>query len=112
MSQNTFVVSIKELDITQLATIEERAVERFTSMVALTPHMGNLTLSVAALVMEIVEELYPGNATKVYIVAQEDMRSIVRSYLKRWKLVQFPYKNGALLDYVSYADFTRVAACI
>jgi hypothetical protein len=104
------VITVKDFTPQQLADVEARAILRFNHMHALTPHMGNLTLAVAALLIEMCDSALPD--TQVYIIAQDDMRNIVRSYLSRYKLTQFPYKNGALLDYVSYADFTRVAACI
>jgi hypothetical protein len=112
MSESAYVVSAKDMSPEQLATIEARAILRFNHMRAITEHMGNLTMAIAALVMEIIEEAQPDNNTLVFIVAQEDLRAIVKSYLSRHKLTTFPYKNGALLDYVSYADFSRVAACI
>jgi hypothetical protein len=112
MSDN-YVVNCKDMSPEQLAKIETGAIARFTHMRAVTENMGNLTLAVAALVIEIIEEAQPDNNTMVFIVAKEDLQSIVRSYLRRHKLsTSFPYKNGALLDYVSYADFSRVAACI
>jgi hypothetical protein len=108
---DSFVISAKALSLEQLVQIEARAIPRFNRMRAITPHMGNITLAVAALLIEMCDIALPD--TQVYIIAQDDMRSIVRSYLSRHKLSPaFPYKNGQLLDYVGYADFTRVAACI
>jgi hypothetical protein len=107
-----YSISVKHLTPAQLAHVEARAIPRFTRMRAITTGTGNLTLAVAALAIEIIEEVQPENSTLVFIVAQDDLRSIIRSYLGRHKLTQFPYKNGQLLDYVGYADFTRVAACI
>ena|SRR5947199_1238596 len=113
MSESGYVITCRHMTIEQLVQIEARGNLRFSRMRAVTEHVGNITLAVAALVIEIIEEAQPDNKTMVFIVAQEDLRSIVRSYLSRHKLSSaFPYKNGALLDYVSYADFSRVAACI
>jgi hypothetical protein len=112
MSESGYVITCRDMTVEQLAKIETQACLRFYRMRAVTENMGNLTLAVAALVIEIIEEAQPDNNTMVFIVAQEDLLSIIRSYLRRHKLsTSFPYKNGALLDYVSYADFSRVAAC-
>src|SRR5438876_94120 len=96
-----FVITVKNLSPDQLAQIEEKAAIRFRRMQALTPNMGNITLAVGALLIEIIEQAQPENTTMVFIVAVEDLRSIIRSYLSRHKLsTSFAYKNGQLLDYV------------
>lgn len=106
----SIVITAKDMTPEQLASIEARAIPRFHRMQAVTSNTGNITLAVAALLIEMCDLALP--ETRVYIIAQDDMRAVIRSYLKRHKLTQFPYKNGALLDYVAYADFSRVAACI
>jgi hypothetical protein len=111
MSTDGFAIDVHALTPTQLDDIELRAVERYNRMKSVTPNMGDITLAVAALVIEIIEEAYPENQTQVFIIAQDDVRNMVRSYLCRWKLMAFPYKNGALLEYVSYANFANIAAC-
>ena len=106
-----FTITVKHMTPQQLENVEAQAILRFLRMRALTPHMGNLTLAVAALLIEMCDIALP--ETQVYIIAKEDMRNIIRSYLSRHKLSPaFPYKNGQLLDYVGYADFSRIAACI
>ncbi len=106
-----FTISVKHLTSQQLEQIEAGAIARFQHLRAATSNVGNITLAVAALLIEMCDMALP--ETRVYIIAQEDLRAIIRSYLRRHKLSSaFPYKNGALLDYVSYADFSRVAAVI
>ena len=114
MHEDGYVVSTKGMSAEQLAHIEEQALVRYKRMRTVTTHIGNITLAVAALLIEIVEEAHQGNTTLVFIVAQDDdMRAIMKSYLRRYTLSRaFPYKNGQLLDYIAYADFTRIAACI
>ena len=111
MSESGYVITCRHMTTEQLVQIEARGNLRFSRMRAVTSNVGNITLAVAALAIEIIEEAQPENNTRVFIVAQEDLRSIMRSYLSRHKLSTFPYRNGQLLDYISYADFTRVAAC-
>ena len=112
MSESGYVITCRHMTTEQLVQIEARGNLRFSRMRAVTSNVGNITLAVAALAIEIIEEAQPDNNTRVFIVAVEDLRSIMRSYLSRHKLsTSFPYKNGQLLDYVGYADFTRVAAC-
>ncbi len=113
MNEQGYVITCRDMTVEQLGQIEARAILRFHRMHAITPNMGNLTLAVGALLIEIVEEAHQGNNTLVFIVAQEDLKAIIKSYLRRWKLTSaFPYRNGQLLDYVGYADFSRIAACI
>ncbi len=103
---------IHALTPTQLDSIEVRAVERYKRMQSLTPNMGDITRSVAALVIEIIEAVQGDNTTMVYVLAVDDLRLIVRSYLCRWKLTIYPYRNGQLIDYIAYANFATIGACI
>lgn len=106
---DSMVISAKNFSEEQLAAIEERAGKRLLRMLPVMGHVGHLTLATASLLMEITEECHPESTARVYIVAKEDLQYIIRSYLKRHKLRHFPYKNGALLDYISYCDFERIA---
>ena len=107
-----FVITAKNFTPAQLSDVEAGAIARFYRMRAVTSNVGNLTLATAALVIEIVEAAYPDNNTQVYLLAREDMQSFVRSYLRRYKLTVFPYRNGNILEYISYANFANIAACI
>lgn len=115
MNKDTCTITandIHALTPEQLDSIEIRAAKRYRHMRAIAGQLGDITLAVAALAIEIIDEVNADTTTLVYIIAQEDLRVIVRSYLCRWKLSVFPYTGGSLMDYISYADFTRIAACI
>ncbi len=103
---------IHRLSPTQLDTIEVRAIERYQRMQSLTPNVADVARSVAALAIEIIEAVQSDTTTMVYVLAVDDLRMIVRAYLCRWKLSSYPYRNGQLMDYISYADFTTIGACI
>jgi hypothetical protein len=107
-----FTITAKGMSPDQLAAIEERAGKRLLRMLPVAGHVGHITLATAALTMEIIEEAQPENNTMVFIVAVEDLRYIIESYLSRHTLSMFPYRNGQLLDYIRYANFYTIAACI
>ena len=48
MNEHSYVVSARDMSPEQLATIEARAILRFTHMRSVAEQLGNLTLAIAA----------------------------------------------------------------
>ena len=107
-----FIISAKGMSPDQLESIEEKAGKRLMRMLPVAGNVGHITLATAALTIEIIEMAQPENNTAVFIIAVEDLRYIIESYLSRHTLSTFPYRNGQLLDYIRYANFYNIAACM
>lgn len=106
------VVTAKGMTPEQLARIEEKAIERYKHMHAIHSNAGNISLALAALMIEVCSEARK-NDTKVFVIAQDDIRGILKSYLREWKLTPaFPYKNAQLLDYTLHSDLGRLGAFV
>jgi hypothetical protein len=101
------VVSAKGLTHGQLASLEEKAARRYRQMRTNNPNAGNISLALAALLIEWADATSKQD-TQMFVVSKDDIKPILKSYFRRWKLSKFPYKNGERLDFVEHADLSRL----